>query len=108
MRQYDLIKLVAQNIRGANDDGLEYLHGLRPGLDGGVASDLEMADHLDRARAGLGLPTGSPLQHDGGGAFGIYRVAPAALNVDAVSALWVCRALQAQPRMLKTARLRLA
>ena len=49
----DLVELLAQGIRRADDDCLERLHGLCPGLDRGVASDLEMTDHLDSASAGL-------------------------------------------------------
>jgi len=50
-----LVELLTQGIRGADNDGLERLHGMCPGLDRGVTNDLEMADHLDRARAGFRL-----------------------------------------------------
>jgi hypothetical protein len=48
-------------------------------LDRGVASDLEMTDHLDRARSGLWLSDSLASKHGACGAFGIHGVAFALL-----------------------------
>ena len=66
-------------VRRANDDSLERLHGLCPGFDRGVASDLEMTDHLDRARAGLRLSGSLASKHGARSAFGVHGVAFALL-----------------------------
>ena len=75
----DLVELLAQGVRRADDYCLERLHGLRPRLDRGVASDLEVTDHLDRARAGLRLSGSLASKHGARGAFGIHGVAFAML-----------------------------
>ena len=54
--------------------GFERLHGLAPGLDRGVASHFEVADHLDRARAGLRQRSGLASQDAAGGALGVERI----------------------------------
>jgi len=55
------IKRLAQDGRCVDDEGLERDHRLRSAFHGGVARHLEMADHLDGARAGFGLrPSNSP------------------------------------------------
>ena len=75
----DLVELLAQGIRRADDNCLERLHGLCPGLDRGVASDLEMTDHLDHARTGLRLSNSLTSKYGACGAFGVYSVAFALL-----------------------------
>jgi hypothetical protein len=57
----------------------ERLHGLCPSFDRGVASDLEMTDHLDGARAGLRLSSSLASKYGARGAFGIHGVAFALL-----------------------------
>src|SRR4051794_14298736 len=47
----DAVEPLAQRGRGADDDRLQRHHGPGPSLDRGVARDLEVADHLDRAGA---------------------------------------------------------
>ena len=56
----DLVELLAQGIRRADDDCLERLHGLCPGLDRGVASDLEMTIISTVPVPDFGCPTAWP------------------------------------------------
>ena len=71
----DAVKLLAQAGRRSDNDGFHRQHGLGAPLDGGVARDLEVADHLDSAGAGFRQGRGLAAQHGPGGAFGVERVA---------------------------------
>src|SRR3954454_16310565 len=71
----DAVEPLAQGGRGADDDRLQRHHGLGPSLDRGVARDLEVADHLDRAGARLRPGGGLPAEHGAGGTLGVERVA---------------------------------
>src|SRR3954453_10089977 len=71
----DAVEPLAQGGRGAEDDRLQRHHGLGPSLDRGVARDLEVADHLDRAGARLRPSGGLPAEHGAGGTLGVERVA---------------------------------
>ena len=75
----DAVELLAQGNRGTDDQRLERQHGLGPALDRGVARDLEVADHLHRARAGLGHGGGFADEHRAGCHLGVDRVAFAML-----------------------------
>ena len=64
------VELLAQGVRRADDYCLERLHGLGVlAFYCGVASDLEVTDHLDRARAGLRLSGSLASKHGARGAF---------------------------------------
>src|SRR5215207_3079996 len=61
--------------------GIERQHGLGLGLDGGIARDLQVADHLDRAGARLRFGRRLPAEHRACRGLGVERVilaAPAA------------------------------
>src|SRR3954447_18203483 len=60
---------------GPTMNRLQRHHGLGPSLDRGVARDLEVADHLDRAGARLRRGGGLPAERGAGGTLGVERVA---------------------------------
>jgi hypothetical protein len=67
---------------GGHHQRLEGDHGLGAGLDGAVAGDLELAQHLDGAISALGGGGGGAGQHGPGGVLGVDRVGLAALTPD--------------------------
>ena len=70
----DAVELLAQHRRRADDNGFERLYGLASSLDRGVTDHLEVADHLDRARAELRCCGGLASQDAAGGTLGVERI----------------------------------
>ena len=73
------IKLLTKGGWGADDDGFQRLHRLAASFNGCIPRNFEVADHLDRAGAGLWLPGRLAGQHGTRSAFGIDGVALAFL-----------------------------
>jgi hypothetical protein len=78
-RARNRIKLFAQGSRHGDDDGLQGQHGLGSCLDGRVAGDLQVADHLDPAGGRFGQAGGLAAEHGTGGALRIERIGLAVL-----------------------------
>lgn len=70
----DADEALTQQLRRIHQQGLECDHRLGPGLDGGIAGDLEVADHLDGTIARLGLSLRVASQHAACGGLGIDSV----------------------------------
>ena len=76
------IKRLAQDGGCVDDESLKRDHRLRSAFHGGVARHLEMADHLNGARAGFGSRIGLTTQHRSRRAFGIEGTAFAMLMAE--------------------------
>jgi hypothetical protein len=85
-RRRESFELAAEIVGGGHDQRLEHDNRLRSGLDGDIADDLDLADHLARALRASGRRTSPAGQHRPRRVLGVDHVRLAALAP--ITAVW--------------------